>query len=301
MHKSYINMLILALSLQLIIAGCSTASEEAKKTFIISANPNQDAGVLQQLFSKVADYLEQELNIPVEYQASATYDTTVDLFRVGKLDMVWFGGLTGVQARLRTDGSQAIAQRNIDPDFQSVFIANVNTGLKPFDSLEDLTQLEGHSFTFGSQSSTSGRLMPSYFFGQAGVDEGSFNGPVNFSGSHDATIDLVTSGQYEAGVVSIQIWESRVESGEVDFDKVIVLWQSPAFYDNHWLIHPQAAKRYGDDFVEQVQTALFNLESSVPQDAEILAGFGAEKFIATQNENYLALETVARQLGLIND
>src|SRR5262249_16536251 len=159
-------------------------------------------------------------------------------FRLGKLDMVWFGGLTGVEARLRVDGAQAIVQRDIDAGFQTVFIANTSTGLRPFSEVKDLQQLKGHSFTFGSSISTSGRLMPEYYLRQAGVRETDFKGPVYFSGSHDTTLMLVQSGIYEAGALNIQVWKSRVKDGTVDAAKVIVLWETPQFYDYHWVIHP---------------------------------------------------------------
>ena len=44
----------------------------------------------------------------------------------------------------------------MDEEFHSVFIAGADTGIE---SLEDL---KGKSFTFGSESSTSGHLMPRY-------------------------------------------------------------------------------------------------------------------------------------------
>src|SRR5690606_10172954 len=117
----------------------------------------------------IADYLEAELGVPVEYRPVTDYTAAVTAFRVGDLDMVWFGGLTGVQARLQVGGAQALAQRSIDEQFTSVFIANRDSRLPQLDSIDDLTQLAGHTFTFGSESSTSGRLMPQYFLQEAGL------------------------------------------------------------------------------------------------------------------------------------
>lgn len=283
-----------------LIAGCSSA-QTSSKLLIISALPDQKPEILQPLYTNLANYLQQKLGVPVQYQAVSTYTEAIDGFHLGKLDLVWFGGLTGVEAQLQVNGAQAIAQRDIDANFQSVFIANVSSGLQPFTDLKGLTALKGHSFTFGSNSSTSGFLMPEYFLGQAGVHDADFRSPPYFSGSHDNTISLVQSGQYEVGALNSQIWDSRTKDGTVDPTKVIVLWKSPPFFDNHWVIRPDVTQRYGADFIQRVENAFFSLDSSVPDQAKILTGFAATKFIATKNDNYAAIEAIARQIGDVQE
>lgn len=277
----------------------SSETSSEVQPFVTGAIPDQDPEKLQRLYEPLADYLEAELGVPVEYQPVTDYTAAVTAFKVGDLDMVWFGGLTGVQARLQVEGAEAIAQRDIDAEFHSVFIANTTSGVEPFEDIRGLTTLDGKTFTFGSESSTSGRLMPQYFLQQAGVTLDDFKGEVGFSGSHDATIQLVEAGSYEVGALNEQVWESRVEEGAVDLAKVQVVWRSPAYYDYHWVIHPQVAERYGDDFVERVQTALLNLDPSNPEHEEILELFGAEQFIPTENANYEQIEAVGREIGKI--
>jgi phosphonate transport system substrate-binding protein len=165
--------------------------------------------------------------------------------------------------------------------------------------INGLQSLKGHTFTFGSESSTSGRLMPQYFLSQAGVKLEDFKGEPGFSQSHDATIQLVEAGTYEAGVLNEQVWKSRLAAGEVDLDKVEVIWRSPAYFDYHWVINPTVKDRYGNDFIEKVQAALLSLDPNVPEQKEILELFGAKKFIATQNENYQQIESVGRTIGKI--
>lgn len=300
------TLLSALLVLMLPLAACSPGSETASSSqdsvtqpFVTGAIPDQDPEKLQRLYSKLADYLEAELGVPVEYQPVTDYTAAVTAFRVGDLDMVWFGGLTGVQARLQVEGSEAIAQRDIDADFHSVFIANKSTGIAPLNDLSELTNLKGRSLTFGSESSTSGRLMPQYFLEQAGVSLEDFRGEVGFSQSHDATIQLVEAGTYEVGVLNEQVWNSRVEAGDVDLSKVDVIWRSPAYFDYHWVINPQVKERYGEDFVEQVKAALLKLDPNVPEQKEILELFGANRFIETENSNYQQIEEVGRAIGKI--
>ena len=311
MHNNrnrFIIMIALLLVASLLLAACDSGGSAYStdggtstdtEPFVVSAIPDQDPQKLQRRYGLLTDYLEEELGVPVEYQPVTDYAASVTAFRVGDADLVWYGGLTGVQARLQVEDAQAIAQRNFDADFHSVFIANTSAGIEPFDSIEGLTALEGHTFTFGSDSSTSGRLMPQYYLGQAGVSLEDFEGEVGFSGSHDATIDLVEAGTYDAGALNEQVWEARVEAGEVDLERVQLLWRTPAFYDYHWVIRPGVEERYGEDFIERVQQAFLQLDPSNPEHAEILELFGAEGFIETQNTNYDQIEAVARQLGKI--
>ena len=277
----------------------SSSSNTPVKAFTTGAIPDQDPEKLQRLYRKLANYLEAELKVPVEYKPVTNYTAAVSAFRVGDLDLVWFGGLTGVQARLQVEGAEAIAQRDIDAQFHSVFIANKKSGIKPLDDINGLKVLRGQTFTFGSESSTSGRLMPQYFLEQANVKLEDFKGEVGFSGSHDKTIKLVEAGTYQVGVLNEQVWKSRLESGEVNQSKVEVIWQTPAYYDYHWVINPSVKKRYGSDFVQQVQNALLKLDPNVPEHKEILDLFGATKFIPTENANYSQIEAVGRKIGKI--
>ena len=186
------------------------------------------------------------------------------------------------------------------PDFHSVFIANADSGLEPIDDVSDLSQLEGHRFTFGSESSTSGRLMPQYYLGQAGVELSEFKGEAGFSGSHNTTIELVEAGSYEAGSLNEQVWLSSVESGDVDLERVQVIWRTPAFYDYHWVIRPDVVERYGDDFITRVSQAFTQLDIDNPDHKEILDLFSAQAFIITEDGNYLQIESVGQEIGLIN-
>jgi phosphonate transport system substrate-binding protein len=265
-------------------------------TLSIGAIPDQDPEVLQRLYATVADAMSGALDLEVTYQPVTDYGAAVSLFRTGDLDLVWFGGLTGVQARLQTPGAEPIAQRDIDADFHSVFVVNAGTGLAP---AEDLTPLAGLRFTYGSETSTSGRLMPAYFLQQQGVDPAGFPGGPGFSGSHDATLALVASGSYQAGVLNEQVWTSRTAEGAVD-PAVVRYARTPAYHDYHWLLGPAAADRLGADLPGRLRDWFTGLAADDPGDAAVLGLFGAGSFIPTEASNYDQIEEIGRELGLVS-
>jgi len=281
-----------AVLLVLALTGCGKDASKSKQ-LTISAIPDQDPEKLQRLYGDVAAYLSKELNVPVVYRPVTDYTASVTAFKVGELDLVWYGGLTGVQARIQVPGAHAIAQRDIDEQFHCVFIANKATGIT------DLASLKGHTFTFGSESSTSGRLMPQYFLEQAGVKLDDFKGKSGFSGSHDKTIKLVAAGAFDAGALNEQVWKQYVKKGAPELEQVTLISTSPPFHDYHWVLHPSVTERYGADFPDKIKAAFQKLDATNPQHKQVLDLFGATRFMTTDDGNYREIETIGRQIGLI--
>ncbi|MBC1262068.1 putative selenate ABC transporter substrate-binding protein [Synechococcus sp. BSF8S] len=275
-------------------------AQARQKQLRISAIPDQNPEKLNRLYGLVASELSRQLKVPVKYVPVTNYTAAVSAFRTGDLDLVWFGGLTGVQARLQKPGARVIAQRDIDASFHSVFIANTSARLKPLRNVKGLAELKGKRFTFGSESSTSGRLMPQHYLNQAGVKLRDFaGGAPGFSGSHDATIALVQSGAYQAGAVNEQVWKSNLRSGKADRRRVAVIWRTPGYPDYHWIAQPNLDQRFGKGFTSKLQKAFVGLRRSNPQQARILELFGAQKFIPAPVSQYAAIEKVGRQIGKI--
>ncbi len=275
------------------------AADEPSGPLSISAIPDQDPELLNRLYPDVAARFAEATGLEVEYKPVTDYTAVVRAFEVGDIYIAWMGGLTGVQAASRVEGAQAIAQRDIDPEFTSVFIANTSAGIEPFDNVEGLQALAGHTLTFGSETSTSGRLMPQYFMEEGGFDQADLNGQPGFSGSHDATIEAVASGSFEVGALNEQVWAATVEAGEVDLSDVVMLFRTPTYYDYHWLARPDVDEKFGEGTTQKVIDLLLGLDPANEDDAAILELFGAESFIETENANYDQIKKVAQEQGLL--
>jgi phosphonate transport system substrate-binding protein len=272
----------------------------AQPVLRIGAIPDQNPEKLNRLYSLVADELSQQLGVKVAYVPVTDYTAAVSAFRTGSLDLVWFGGLTGVQASLQKPGAQMLAQRDIDAQFYTVFIANARSGLKPIQNQKGLVALKGKRFTFGSESSTSGRLMPQYFLAQAGVKLADFaGGAPGFSGSHDATIALVQSGTYDAGAVNEQVWKSSLRSGKANRSKVVQIWRTPSYPDYLWLGQPNLDQRFGKGFSAKLRQSIISWRITDPEQKQILSLFGAQQFTTVKPGEYKQIEQVGRQIGKI--
>lgn len=271
-----------------------TPPTQNKPVLVFSAIPDQDEARLMERFGKVAAYLGKQLDIEVRYVPVKSYAAAVTAFRNNEVQLAWFGGLSGVQATQLVPGSHAIAQGVEDPQYVSYFIAHRDTGIVAGDGFPE--GLEGRSFTFGSKSSTSGRLMPEFFLReQFGKSPEEIFSRVSFSGDHSATIALVQSGAYELGALSYQVWDKELADGKIDTDKVHVIWTTPPYPDYHWVIRGDVDTTFGDGFADKVQHALLKLD-----DRDVLDAFPREKFIPASNEDFLPILDTARSLGLMD-
>jgi phosphonate transport system substrate-binding protein len=271
------------------------ALAQDKPAFVFTAIPDQDETRLVERFTRVAEYLQRRLDVPVRYLPVKSYPAAVTAFTNNQVQLAWFGGFTGVQARRQVPGSEAIAQGAEDVAFKSFVIANAKTGLKP--SKEFPKEIAGRSFTFGSRASTSGRLMPEHFirqhFGGKSPDE--IFSRVGFSGDHSRTIQLVQSGAFEVGVLDFTVWELDKKAGKIDDAQVQVIWETPTYPDYQWTVRGDADKTYGAGFTQKLRTALLAID-----DPAILNQFARSKFIPAKNSDYAPIEEVAKATNLLN-
>lgn len=259
-----------------------------------TAIPDQNSTELQEKFKPLSEHLTRVLGVPVEYVPARDYQASVEMFANGDVGLAWFGGLTGVQARHKVPASRAIAQGDADPQYYSYFIAHKDTGLTRSDDFP--MEIAKYAFTFGSEQSTSGRLMPEHYIrkhtGQSPQEF--FSKPVGFSGSHDKTAELVASGQYQIGVINYKVYDQRVAQGKTDPDVVRVIWQTPTYADYNWSVRPDLDATFDAGFTDRLRNALLEI-----QDPTLLAALPRERLVPASNEDYTGIEEVAKQLDML--
>jgi phosphonate transport system substrate-binding protein len=302
MKKWLSTLIVVLLAFSLAACGQANKKEEkgtkesatkttSKEVFKIGAIPDQNAADLSKGMGAVATYLSEKTGMKVEFVPSVDYAALVTAFQRGDIHLAWFGGLTSVQARSLVPGAESIVQRPRDAQFHSVFIAQSSL---PINKLQDL---KGKTFTFGSESSTSGHLMPRYYLMEAGIDPNTdFNGKPNFSGSHDTTYKLVESGAFNAGALNEAVWQAAVQDKKVDTNKVKVFYTTPSYYDYNFMINTNVEKVFGKGTNQKVKDALLSITT---KQKEITDFFQTDKFIETKNKNYDKIEKVAKDLKMV--
>ena len=262
----------------------------AQTVFRVTTIPEEAATEQIHKFTPLASYLEKALNVKVEFTPVSDYPAAVEALVNKKVDLVWFGGFTHVQANLRSGGKIVpLAQREEDTRFQSVFIAKTDSGIKT------LADMKGKQVSFGSQSSTSGHLMPRSFLLEAKIDPEKDFKRIAYSGAHDATIASVVSGKVDAAALDITVWKKFVTENKVDTKAVDVFYTTPGYFNYNWSVHADMPA----DMQAKVKAALLALDPAKPDQAEILKLNRATRYIATQPSNYKGIEAAARSAGLL--
>ncbi|GAC1541267.1 MAG: putative selenate ABC transporter substrate-binding protein [Ramlibacter sp.] len=270
-------------------AFASARAQGTQRVLRVTAIPDESPTELARKAAPLLKYLEKRLGTKVEYTPVTDYAAAVEAMANQQVDLAWFGGFTFVQALQRSGGKVIpLVQREEDERFRSVFVTTD-------DGIRSLADLKGHTFTFGSQSSTSGHLMPRSFLLAAGVDPDHDLKRVAYSGAHDATVAAVASGKVDAGALNISVWDKLVADKKVDPAKVHVFYTTPTYFDYNWTVHADmpAAQR------ERLARAFLELDKSTPEGRDILELQRATRFLPTRAENYKGIEAAARNAGLL--
>lgn len=288
-----LSMLVLLAVVAAILSGCGGGggggggSASADGPLRVGLIPNENPEEVEAQYQPLEDYLKKELGREVELSVPTTYNGVVEAMVSGELDLAYFGGLTYVQARQRADVHPLFTEvnpRTGTTKYRSVIIV-------PADSdVEEIEDLRGEDFAFGSVSSTSGSLYPSIMLNQAGLDYRTDMGEVVYTGGHDTTAQAVANGRVAAGGLEDRILYDLQEEGIIDKDRVRVIEESDPIEGYPWVVRDDLAD--GDE--RALTEAYLNIE-----DPELLDLLRAEGYEKVKAGDYDYVEEQARKLDLI--
>jgi len=280
---------VFGLVLFLLATSGELLAQQSVKELKISAIPDENPQEMLRIYTPFADYLTKEIGMPVKFVPVVDYAATVEGLAANKLDMVWYGGLTSVQAVRMAKDATRIVMRKEDAEFKSHFITRKDAGIR------SLNDLKGKTFSFGSVGSTSGHLMPRYFLLQAGINPEKDFSRFSFSGAHDATAAWVEAGRVDAGALNFLVWDKLVETKKVDTSKVVVFWTTPPYVDYVWTVRGGLDK----GLVEKISKAFLKLDYKNPEQRKLLDLHRTKGYIAAKDSDWKGTEDAAIAAGLV--
>ncbi|MGE0313609.1 MAG: phosphate/phosphite/phosphonate ABC transporter substrate-binding protein [Lautropia sp.] len=268
---------VATLALMIGVAGVH-AAEPDPAVIKVALLPDENASTVIKNNKPLSDYLEKSLGKRIELVVTTDYSSMIEAMRHGRLDLAYFGPLSYVLARQKSDIEPFAALRSKGSvTYQSVLIGNVAAGVA---TPEDA---KGRHVAFGDKVSTSSHLIPKSVLAEKGLAAGA-DYEEHFVGAHDAVAIAVQNGHAQVGGLSRPIFESLVERKIIDPAKVKVLAYSKPFPQYPWTMRANLAPALKD----RIRTAFYALK-----DPKVLKPFKAEAFEPITDRQY----DVVRNLG----
>ena len=259
------------------------ASEANPKTLKVALLPDEDAATLIKKHARFKEYLAQALGRDIELVVTTDYSSMVEAMRHGRIDIGYFGPLSYVMARARSDIEAFAAKFNHgSATYRALVIGNVAKGIDSFDDIK------GQDVAFGDIASTSSHLIPKKMLLDAGLQAGR-DYREHFLGAHDAVAMAVQRGNAMAGGLSKPIFETLLERGVIDPAKVRVLAESSPYPQYPWAMRSDLAP----GLKEQIKAAFYELD-----DPAVLKGLKAEKLVPVKDSDYDVVRQLKSALGL---
>ena len=272
-----------ALMSVLLAAVCSighASSNPDPETLKVALLPDENASTVIKNNKPLEIYLEKELGKKIELVVTTDYSSMIEAMRHGRIDMAYFGPLSYVLAKQKSDIEPFAAMKQKgSTTYQSVLIANTGAGIAK------ISDIVNKNVAYGDKASTSSHLIPKSILAETGLKAGE-NYREHFAGAHDAVAMAVQNGHAQAGGLSKPIFESLVQRGLVDPNKVKVLAESKPYPQYPWTMRSNLKP----ELKEKIRAAFLNLK-----DPEVLKPFKADGFGPISDKDY----DVVRSLGTL--
>lgn len=249
-------------------------------TLKVALLPDENASELIKRNQPLKDYLEAKLGKKVKLIVTTDYSSMIEAMRFGRIDLGYFGPLSYVLAKSKSDIEPFAAMiTGGKPTYRSVVIANKGS------SIESLEDIKGKKMAYGDRASTSSHLIPKTMLAEQGLLADS-DYSQHFLGTHDAVAVNVANGNADAGGLSEVIWAHVVERKLVDPEQVVVLGYSKEYPQYPWAMRSNLDPK----LKASVKEAFLDMK-----DPTVLKNFKAEGFAAISDQDY----DVIREMGTL--
>lgn len=266
-----------------LVSGAMAGKEADPKTLKVALLPDENASSVIKNNKPLKDYLEKTLDKKVELIVTTDYSSMIEAIRHGRIDLGYFGPLSYVMAKSKSDieAFAAIVKKG-SVTYQSVVIGNAAAGVRT------LADIKGKDMAYGDQASTSSHLIPKSILAAAGLKPG-VDYKEHFLGAHDAVALTVQNSKAQAGGLSCPIFESLIEKGVIKADKVNVITYSKPFPQYPWTMRSDLAPALKAKIKEAFYTA---------KDKSVLKPFKAQSFTPMEDKDYDVVRDLAKILDL---
>jgi phosphonate transport system substrate-binding protein len=266
-----------------IVHHAGAAGNPDPETLKVALLPDENASTVIKNNEGLKKYLEAQLTKKIELVVTTDYSSMIEAMRHGRIDLAYFGPLSYVLARSKSEiEAFAAMKKKGSTTYQGVIIANTSAGIN------SLADIAGKDMAFGDTASTSSHLIPKSMLKEKGL-EAKRDYREHFLGAHDAVAISVQNGKAQAGGLSKPIFESLVQRNIIDPAKVKVIAESRQYPEYPWSMRSDLTPA----LKEKIRSAFINLT-----DKDVLKAFKADGFGPMADKDYDVIRDLARILNL---
>ncbi len=246
------------------------------------------------IWEGIRDYF-RDSPAEMDFVLFSNYGRQVDALLAGHIDIAWNTNLAYVRTVLQTQGRcRALAMRDTDTTFATVFVARPGSGLNGPQSMK------GSRLALGSADSAQAAILPMHYLARAGIDESElevarFNSDIGKHGdtgrSELDAIAAVIAGDADVAAIGVTTWDA-IGRDELMPDALEEVWRTEIYcHCMFTALDTLPAERY-EPWVKK----LLMMDWDIPADRRILELEGLRQWVPPQLAGYSALfEAVAEQ------
>lgn len=272
-----------------LIPGCGLGGEsqaQADPTKLkVALLPDESPATVIKNNEPLKHYLSKALGKEIEIVVTTDYSSMIEAMRNNQIDVAYFGPLSYVLLKQKMKDVLPFAAKiqKGSPTYQAVVVAGAGTGIN---SLQDI---KGKIMAYGDPASTSSHLIPKeMLLSQANLKAGQ-DYQEQFVGAHDAVAMAVQNNNAQAGGLSKPIYESLVERGTIDPNKVKVIAESKPYPNYPWVMRSTLAS----DLQEKIKKVFYDLK-----DKDVLKPLEAEGFAPIEDKDYDVIRNMVKVLNI---
>jgi len=280
-----------------LLVGCSdqqegmpSAQNEGKATLRIGLIPEIDIFSQKKRYEPLVKYLGGKLGVVVELKILSRYGNILNNFAADGLDGAFFGSFTGALAFKKlgvTPLARPEDKKGISTYYGMVFVRK-DSHIK---SAEDM---KGKRCAFVDKATTAGWLLPLHFFLELGIEDYQhWFAETYFTGTHDNAIYDVLNSKADIGAAKNTVFNRLAAKDSRLREELEILSTSMPVPENALLVRPGL----DESLVAELKKILLGMDQD-PEGKEILAQFGAARFIETMAADYQVVLDFAEHIGL---
>lgn len=236
---------------------------------------------------------------PIDFVLFSNYDAQVQALLDRTIDIAWNTNLAWVKVHKRTKGAcRALAMRDVDSDFTTVFVARADAGV------QSLADLKGKRVALGSADSAQAAILPLHWMREAGLDPAADCKLLRFDldvGKHGDTgtselevLKALRDGQADVGALGDATWAREVAEGRVDPRQIRSFWTSPGYCHCNFTVLDDFPQDVGERWTE----SLLAMRYDDPKWRTLMDQEGLKRWIRPRMDGYDILFTAVERQGL---